>query len=100
VQSHIYRSIAIKLDDLFQIKGVPAPNHLKLDVDGRELEILEGAKDILSNIDSLLIEMEGRNLEENLIVIENIISNAGLVEQVSWRDKGSGRNRLYWRNKA
>ena len=92
--------IAIKLDDLFQIKGVPSPNHLKLDVDGRELEILEGAKDILSKIDSLLIEMEGRNLEENLSGIENIISNAGLVEQITWRDKGSGRNRLYWRNKA
>ena len=35
--------------------------------------------------------------EENLIKIENIISLAGLSEEISWRDKGSGRNRLYSR---
>tara|TARA_B100001564_G_scaffold359273_1_gene380416 strand:+ start:356 stop:1132 length:777 start_codon:yes stop_codon:yes gene_type:complete len=89
--------IAIKLDDLYELKGVPSPNHMKLDVDGKELEILEGATHLLSKIDSLLVEIEGNNLKENLIKIENIISLAGLSEEVSWRDKGSGRNRLYSR---
>ena len=89
--------IAIKLDDLFEIEGVLSPDHIKLDVDGRELEILEGAKLTLPRIQSILIEVEGKNLEENLNQIETITAEAGLEEYVSWRDKGSGRNRLYRR---
>ena len=89
--------IAIKLDDLFEIEGVPSPDHIKIDVDGRELEILEGAKLTLPRIQSILIEVEGKNLEENLNQIETITAEAGLEEDVSWRDKGSGRNRLYRR---
>jgi hypothetical protein len=66
-------------------------------VDGRELEILEGAKLTLPRIQSILIEVEGKNLEENLNQIETITAEAGLEEDVSWRNKGSGRNRLYRR---
>ena len=82
------------------IKGVSSPNHIKLDVDGKELEILQGAIKTLSQVDSILIEIEGINLNENLDSIEEIISNAGLEEDINWRNKGSGRNRLYWRNKT
>ncbi len=92
--------IAIKLDDLDEIKGVLSPNHIKLDVDGKELEILQGARSVLSKVDSILIEIEGINLNENLVLIEEIISNSGLEEDIDWRNKGSGRNRLYWRNKT
>jgi FkbM family methyltransferase len=87
--------LAIKLDDLCEIDGVPSPNHIKLDVDGNELDILAGAKKILSGITSILIEVEGSNLTKNLGGIEAIISAAGLEEDLSWRNKGSGRNRLY-----
>jgi hypothetical protein len=66
-------------------------------VDGRELEILEGSKLTLPRIQSILIEVEGKNLEENLNQIETITAEAGLEEDVSWRNKGSGRNRLYRR---
>ena len=48
-------------------------------------------------IESIHVEIEGRNLEENLKDIEEIVSLAGLVEEESWRNKGSGRNRLYLR---
>ena len=70
---------------------------VKLDVDGKELEILTGATKVLKKIDSLLIEVEGKNLSENLRSIENTIAESGLTEDKSWRDKGSGRNRLYRR---
>lgn len=89
--------IAITLDDLSQIEGVPSPNHIKLDIDGKELEILKGATKTLSEIESILIEIEGNNLDENLTSIEDILRNAGLTEDDSWRNKGSGRNRLYRR---
>ena len=89
--------IAISLDDLDQIEGITSPNHVKLDVDGKELEILTGATKVLNKIDSLLIEVEGKNLSENLRSIENTIAESGLTEDKIWRDKGSGRNRLYRR---
>jgi len=73
---------------------------IKLDVDGRELEILEGSSKTLSKINSILVEIEGSNLKENLNKIESIIQDAGLQEDMSWRNKGSGRNRLYWRAKT
>jgi len=89
--------IAIKLDDLNDITGVSSPDHIKLDVDGKELEILKGAAKVLSNVESVHVEIEGKNLIENLEQIEGIMSFAGLEEEESWRDKGSGRNRLYLR---
>ena len=89
--------IAISLDDLDQIEGIASPNHVKLDVDGKELEILTGATKVLKKVDSLLIEVEGKNLSENLGSIENTIAESGLTENKDWRDKGSGRNRLYKR---
>ena len=89
--------IAISLDDLDQIEGIASPNHIKLDVDGREPEILSGAAKVLKKVDSLLVEIEGKNLGENLESIESSISESGLKEEKSWRDKGSGRNRLYKR---
>ena len=89
--------IAISLDDLDQIEGIASPNHIKLDVDGKELEILSGATKVLKKVDSLLVEIEGKNLSENLESIENSIVESGLREDESWRDKGSGRNRLYKR---
>ena len=66
-------------------------------MDGKELEILTGATKVLKKIDSLLIEVEGKNLSENLRSIENTIAESGLTEDTIWRDKGSGRNRLYRR---
>ena len=62
-----------------------------------EPEILSGATKVLKKVDSLLVEIEGKNLSENLESIESSISESGLKEEKSWRDKGSGRNRLYKR---
>lgn len=89
--------VAITLDSLSEIPGMPYPNHIKLDIDGQELNVLKGATKILSGVKSVLIEMEGNNLKENLIPIEEAFLAAGLLEENSWRNKGSGRNRLYRR---
>jgi hypothetical protein len=89
--------IAIRLDELNDMNGVPSPDHIKLDVDGKELEILKGGAKVLSSVESVHVEIEGKNLIENLEEIEGIMSFAGLEEEESWRDKGSGRNRLYLR---
>ena len=49
---------SFSLDELVRIQGISKVTHLKIDVDGLELDILRGAKEVLSNssLKSLLIE--------------------------------------------
>jgi FkbM family methyltransferase len=48
-----------RLDDLIAAFDLPAPNHIKLDVDGGELEVLEGAAKTLASptLRSMLVEV-------------------------------------------
>jgi FkbM family methyltransferase len=50
---------AFKVDDLVERFGIEAPQHIKIDVDGAELDVLQGASDVLARpqMRSLLIEM-------------------------------------------
>ena len=50
--------VASRLDDLVKAGAVPVPNHIKIDVDGFEHRVIEGARETLadSNVKSLLIE--------------------------------------------
>lgn len=52
------QALAFRLDDLARIEGIPAPTQVKIDVDGIEAAILEGAKSLLSGpaVKSVMIE--------------------------------------------
>jgi FkbM family methyltransferase len=51
--------MTFRLDDIIEHFGIPAPNHIKLDVDGGELEVLAGAARTLScaTLRSMLVEV-------------------------------------------
>jgi FkbM family methyltransferase len=51
--------MTFRLDDLVELLGLPAPTHIKLDVDGEELAVLEGASSTLSSplLRSMLVEV-------------------------------------------
>lgn len=51
--------LSYALDDFLKEFKIPLPNHIKLDVDGIEILILKGAKEILrsSQLRSILVEM-------------------------------------------
>jgi hypothetical protein len=57
----VYRQpvMIYRLDDLVEHLGLPLPNHIKLDVDGGELAVLEGAARTLASpsLRSMLIEV-------------------------------------------
>ena len=56
----------VALDDMVALHGFSLPTHMKIDVDGLELGVLEGAVDILKSgsIESLVVEVNGRNREK------------------------------------
>lgn len=51
---------SITIDELI-LQGIPVPNHIKIDVDGIEPLIINGAKNTLPKIDTLLVEVDLRD---------------------------------------
>ncbi len=90
-------SLAYRLDDLIAAFALPAPSQLKIDVDGIEGVILNGAPDTLAKVKSVMIEVEGQNAEEADARLLPYLTAAGLAEDIKVRGSGSGRNRLYKR---
>lgn len=60
------------IDNLVR-EGISSPTHLKIDVDGVELRILEGAKETLGKVESVLIE----TASEDIDTVVNILSSYG-----------------------
>ena len=58
---HVFKQgvLGFRCDDLIRDWGVPVPDHLKIDVDGLELQVLEGMADLLKGgrVTSLLVEV-------------------------------------------
>ena len=86
--------LAFRLDDLAAIEGIPAPTHVKIDVDGIEAAILEGAKSLLSGpgVKSVLIEMLTHD-DAAQARITSLLGECGL-KPVDLPDDGSD-NRLF-----
>jgi FkbM family methyltransferase len=89
--------LAFSVDHFRDTYGLPPPDHIKLDVDGIEAEIIQGARRTLSSVTSVLIEVEGRSGAAGAASIEATLHAAGLVEDPAIRTQGSCRNRLFRR---
>lgn len=48
------------LEELVELFHLPAPQHVKLDVDGAELEVLRGAESLLDGVQTLMVELYDR----------------------------------------
>jgi FkbM family methyltransferase len=85
----------IRGDDAINKFGVKQPTHIKIDVDGHEIRVLEGLLPVLPGVKTLWIEMmdEAEASGENA-KIEAMLAGAGFVrgELVS---RAKGENRLY-----
>jgi FkbM family methyltransferase len=76
------KALSFTLDEVIKLFSLPNPTHLKIDVDGLEMEILRGAKNVLKKVTSVLIEVSPL-FSEQLLEIEKFFatSNFRLVYQ-------------------
>lgn len=89
--------LAFSIDRFRALYRLAPPDHIKLDVDGIEDEIIAGAVETLPQVKSILIEVEGRSEGKRADAMERILATAGLEEVPQFRQAGSGRNRVYRR---
>lgn len=81
-------AVGFCIDDFVRVFSPPPPTHVKIDVDGAELEILRGGRDTFSgpSVRSMLVEIEGdraspRNRKIMALMIElGFVSSAGAAE--------------------
>ena len=68
--SNVFKTISLSIDYLTENKILQIPNYIKIDVDGNERNILQGASNTLNNkfLKSVLIESNDKNNEKNKIL--------------------------------
>lgn len=87
--------LTMRGDELVARLGVSKPDHIKIDVDGHELRVLEGLEGLLSSVRTVWVEMiaaadaTGQNAQ-----IDAYLTTRGFVEQVL-APGHTGRNRMY-----
>ena len=64
--------LSMTLDSAISTFSLPAPNHLKVDVDGGEIEVLKGAAQTLANptLRSILIEIDESQTEQVMAILD------------------------------
>ena len=73
-----FNTIGLSMDTAVKLLNIPAPNYIKIDVDGIEHLILKGGTGILKSIKSILVEVNEDYKEQDLNV-KTILTEAGLV---------------------
>lgn len=77
-------ALSLSIDQLIEIFSLEIPNHIKVDVDGLEGSIINGARKTLSSkkVQSVLIELDTSNDEEMNLVNNVMLSNGFELESV------------------
>jgi FkbM family methyltransferase len=101
VPSYIQGIITLSIDLLIKKKNIPFPNHLKIDVDGHELEVIEGCLNTLKNkkLKYVIIEI-AQNLSRGYV--ENLIISHGfrVLKYEEWNSvSGKIKNIIFVRKK-
>jgi FkbM family methyltransferase len=72
--------VAISLDSLSELVGLPMPAYIKIDVDGLESIILAGAQKSLAKVKEILIEVDKKNVSQ-ISEVKSILSALGFIQE-------------------
>lgn len=73
-----FQTIGLKMEDAVQLLKIPKPDYIKMDVDGLEHFILKGGHTVLSQVKSVLIEVND-DFHEQAEQCYSLLSKAGLA---------------------
>jgi len=73
-----YQTVGLSMDDAVARLGLPAPDYIKMDVDGLEHFILHGGPRVLSTVRGVLIEVNDA-FEEQASACRQLLAAAGLT---------------------
>lgn len=88
------KALGIDLDGFIEDFRLPDPTDVKLDVDGGEVAVLEGARQALRTVRSIMVEVS----PDSAPSVAAILLAAGLEQTGSWRRTGNQSNHLFERN--
>jgi FkbM family methyltransferase len=87
--------LTMRGDELVRRFGVTSPDHIKIDVDGHELRVLEGLEGLLPSVRTVWIEMlEAADTSGENEKIDAFLRARGFAAQVLAPGR-TGRNRMY-----
>src|SRR5712691_9208281 len=91
-------TLGFSIDEFRRLFGVPLPNYLKIDVDGTEAQILDGARETLRDpaLRSVLIELEHAETARNTAIVERL-AGAGFVLARRGGNQGGSANAIFTR---
>ena len=81
-----YKTVGITIDKMLSNFKISYPKYIKIDVDGIEHLILTGAKELLKNVDEILIEVDDK-FKSHAIQVESILENSGFSMQSKSQSK-------------
>ncbi len=91
----------IRLDDFFRGQKNDY-NFLAIDVQGYELEVLKGAKEVLKNIDAIISEVNNKETYTNCVLIDELdkflLEQNFVRQEVMWNEVGFWGDALYVKN--
>jgi hypothetical protein len=73
-----FQTLGMPADDIVKRLQLKQPNYIKLDVDGIEHLILSGGREILKQVEGVLIEVND-NFHEQSSECQRLLTDAGLV---------------------
>jgi hypothetical protein len=76
------KRIGMKIDTVVKNKNLPLPDFIKIDVQGAEIDVLNGMKNTLSNVKNLIIELQ--HVEYN-IGAKNVIDSIPFIESLGFK---------------
>ena len=98
--SNLYKTIGLSIDYLIESKILEVPNYIKIDVDGNERRIIEGASNTLNNknIKSVLIESNDVNNEKEKIIQFLKTKEFKLYKSTIASQRSGNQNLIFHRN--